>query len=322
MKTGLVMEGGAMRGLFTAGVLDVFMENSLTCDGAIGVSAGACFGCNFKSKQIGRVIRYTKRFSNDPRFCSWRSLLFTGDLYNADFCYHVVPDQLDKFDYVAYDNDPMKFFIVCTDAETGEPVYKDCSSSSDELCQWVRSSSSMPYVSKPVSLDGRMLIDGSVVDSIPLRYFESLGYDRNVVILTQPDDYVKTSSWMIPVLNKIMLRRYPKAAQLMIERPKNYNEQVEYVRSQEKEGKILVIRPSEKLEINHSEHDPEIMQEVYDLGREVAYNHLNEVKKFWNKKLSDSEERPAVPEEQPALSEGQLAESEERPAASEVQSEQ
>ena len=163
----------------------------------------------------------------------------------------------------------------------------------------------MPYVSKPVPLDGHVLIDGSVADSIPLRYFESQGYDRNVVILTQPDDYVKTSSWMIPVLNKFMLRRYPKAAQLMIDRPKNYNEQVEYVRSQEKEGKILVIRPSEKLEISHSEHDPEIMQEVYDFGREAAYNHLNEVKKFWNKKISDSEEQPVPSEEQPVPSEEQ-----------------
>ena len=189
MKKGLILEGGAMRGMFTAGVIDVMMENGIEFDGAIGVSAGAAFGCNYKSRQIGRAIRYNMRFCNDPRYCGLRTLLKTGDLYSKDFCYKEVPLKHDIFDFETFRNNPMEFYVVCTDVETGKPVYKKCDNFDNNNFEWIRASASMPIVSNIVEIDGTKLLDGGVADSIPIRYFESIGYDKNVVILTQPRGY-------------------------------------------------------------------------------------------------------------------------------------
>lgn len=191
MKTGLVLEGGAMRGMFTAGVLDVLMEHGLTTDGTIGVSAGAVFGCNFKSHQIGRVIRYNTEYCNDKRYASFRNLLRTGNLYSEDFCYHEVPEKLDPFDEEAFRASPMDFFVVCTDLRTGDPIYHKCRSGDAEDVRWMEASASMPLAAKAVRIGHYSLLDGGVADSIPVRFFESLGYKRNLIILTQPKGFVK-----------------------------------------------------------------------------------------------------------------------------------
>lgn len=191
MKTGLVLEGGAMRGMFTAGVLDVLMEHGLTTDGTIGVSAGAVFGCNFKSHQIGRVIRYNTEYCNDKRYASFRNLLRTGNLYSEDFCYHEVPEKLDPFDEEAFRASPMDFFVVCTDLHTGDPIYHKCRSGDAEDVRWMEASASMPLAAKAVRIGHYSLLDGGVADSIPVRFFESLGYKRNLIILTQPKGFVK-----------------------------------------------------------------------------------------------------------------------------------
>ena len=198
MKTGLIMEGGAMRGMFTAGVIDVLMEAGVSFDGAIGVSAGAVFGCNYKSRQIGRVIRYNKAYCQDPRYVSFRSLLKTGDIYGEQFCYHELPDRLDPFDVKTYAQNPMNFYVVCTDADTGKAVYHNCLKGDAEDIQWMRASASMPALSRFVKLDSYSLSDGGTADSIPVRFFESIGYDRNVVILTQPEGYVKKPNQLLP----------------------------------------------------------------------------------------------------------------------------
>ena len=130
-RTGLILEGGAMRGLFTCGVIDVFMENGIDFDGAVGISAGAVFGCNYKSRQIGRPRRYNEKYCRDKRYCSIRSLITTGDLYGADFCYRLLPDELDPFDREAFKNDPMEFYVGATDVKTGECVFHTCSDGED-----------------------------------------------------------------------------------------------------------------------------------------------------------------------------------------------
>lgn len=140
IKTGLVMEGGAMRGLFTAGIIDVLMEENIILDGAMGVSDGAAFGCNYKSNQIGRVLRYNKKYSKDPRYCSVRSLIKTGDMFGADFCYHELPDTLDVMDKETYNQSPMEFYVVCTDVETGKPVYHRCDRLDAKELDWMRAS--------------------------------------------------------------------------------------------------------------------------------------------------------------------------------------
>ena len=193
-----------MRGMFTAGVTDVMMENGITFSGAIGVSAGAAFGCNYKSNQPGRAIRYNMRFSKDPRYCSFRSLLKTGDMFGADFCYREIPDKLDLYDYDEFERNPMEFYAVVTDVITGEPVYKKLNSCRGDEMKWLRASASMPLASKIVEVDGYKLLDGGIADSVPVKYFESIGYEKNVVILTQPEGYVKGENKLIPLMKLVM----------------------------------------------------------------------------------------------------------------------
>lgn len=278
-KKGLVLEGGALRGLFTAGVMDVMMENGIEFDGLIGVSAGAAFGCNYKSRQPGRVIRYNKGYAHDWRYCSVKSLLKTGDLFGAEFAYHMLPDELDKFDVATFDRHPMEFYVVCTDVQSGEPVYKRLMHHGYAMNEWIRASASMPLASKVVAVEGHQLLDGGIADSIPLRFFEQQGYDKNVVVLTQPKGYVKKPNPLMPLL-RLQLHRYPKFLKAAAERHIMYNEETEYVARQEKAGKAFVIRPHSILPIKHITHDPELMQKVYEDGRSVMLSRLTELKSF------------------------------------------
>ncbi len=282
MKYGLVMEGGAMRGMFTAGVTDVFMENGIKFDGAVGVSAGAAFGCNYKSEQPGRVIRYNTRFCRDSRFCSLRTLLRTGDIFGAEFCYHEIPEKLDVFDFRTFAESPMEFYVVCTDAETGKPIYHKCVKADYNELEWIRASASMPIVSRVVEVGGKKLLDGGISDSIPLKFMEKSGYDRNVTILTQPRNFVKPPSNMANKM-KPLFRRYPEIVHAMNRRHKMYNAELKYIRRAEQEGRTFVIAPPEKLPVGHIEHNPDVLREVYRIGRNTANKHIEEVKKFINK---------------------------------------
>lgn len=279
MKKGLILEGGAMRGLFTAGVTDVFMENGIEFDGAIGVSAGAAFGCNYKSRQPGRVIRYNKTYAKDPRFCSIRSLIKTGDLFGAEFCYHTIPDKLDIFDTPAYVENPMEFHVVCTDAETGKALYFCDAETGDDTLEYFRASASMPLVSKPVEIKGRKLLDGGIADSVPVQYFESIGYNRNVIVLTQPQTFRKKPSSSVKLM-RIVLRKYPNIIKAMEERHIEYNDTLDYIAEKEKTGEVFVLRPEEALPIGRISHDPDQMQTVYEIGRKVAEKNLEALRKF------------------------------------------
>ncbi|MEE1317882.1 MAG: patatin family protein [Ruminococcus sp.] len=278
-KTGLILEGGAMRGMFTCGVIDVFMENNITFDGTIGVSAGAAFGCNYKSNQIGRAVRYNKNYCNDKRYASFRSLIKTGDLFGADFCYREIPEKLDIWDYEAFEKNPMEFYVTCTDVLTGKPVYHKCTTGRNDDIQWMRASASMPMVSRVVEIGDNKLLDGGVADSIPLKYFESIGYNRNVVILTQPLDYIKGKNQALP-LAKIMLRKYPNLIKAMAERHINYNETTKYIREKEENGEVFVIRPSEPLNIGKMEKNPDELERVYQIGRKTAEQCLEKMNTF------------------------------------------
>lgn len=278
-KQGLVLEGGAMRGLFTAGVMDVLMENGIVFDGIVGVSAGAAFGCNYKSGQIGRVLRYNTTYCQDWRYCSFRSLIKTGDLYGADFCYHELPEQLDLFDDEAFQKNAADFYAVCTDCESGEPVYKKIQSAQYNDLEWIRASASMPLVSRIVDINGQKLLDGGIADSIPLRFMENSGYANNVVVLTQPRSYRKKKNSLLPLM-KLALKKYPKVVDAMARRHINYNETLDYIRKQEKAGKVFVISPDEKLDIGRTEKDPDKLRAVYAIGRKAAEAKLGELKRF------------------------------------------
>ncbi len=279
MKTGLVLEGGAMRGLFTCGVLDVLMEEGVPFDGAAGISAGAVFGCNVKSRQIGRGVRYNKRFSRDKRYCSLRSLLKTGDLYGADFCYRELPDKLDVFDRETFRENPMAFFVGATDVMTGQAVYHRCTDGGETDMLWMRASASMPIVSRPVTVDGYTLLDGGIVDPVPYDFMRKAGYDRCVAVLTQPHGYRKTKG-RFTGLTRLFLRQYPAVRKAMEVRHERYNVQMDELDRLEQAGTLFVIRPPEALGISRTEKDPKELERVYQIGRKTAREHLENLRRF------------------------------------------
>ena len=279
MKIGLVMEGGSMRGMYTAGVMDVFMENGIEFDGGVGTSAGAVFGCNYKSGQIGRVIRYNKRFCRDRRYAGLWNWISTGNVFSVDFCYRRVPEELDKFDSEAYRNSPMEFYVTCTDMETGEAVYKKCETGRGDDLKWMRASASMPVVSTIVNVDGKKLLDGGIADSISLKFMEDAGYKYNVVILTRPADYVKEVNSALPVI-KLRYRKYPQFVRAVADRHIRYNKCLSYIKEREADGFAFVIRPSREIEVSTVETKPERLQGAYDLGRADAEACVLQVKEF------------------------------------------
>lgn len=282
IKTGLILEGGAMRGLFTCGILDVMMEQGIEVDGAVGVSAGAAFGCNMKSRQPGRALRYNLRFAKDKRYCSFSNLFKTGDLYDADFCYKQIPRVLDPFDYDALVKNPMEFHMVATDAETGKAAYVKMNDGLGDDLEWMRASASMPLAARLVDIQGRKYMDGGIADSIPLQYFESIGFNRNIVILTQPRSYVKKKNLLVPIM-RLVYRKYPKLVDAVANRHIMYNEETRYVFEQEKQGNVMVLCPDASLGIGRTENDVVKLQRVYDQGRELAMQRLDEIKAFLKK---------------------------------------
>lgn len=279
MKTGLVMEGGAMRGLYTCGIMDVFMENGITFDGAIGVSAGGTFGCNYGSWQPGRALRYNLKYAHDPRYCSVAALLLTGDLYPVKFDYDLLPKRLDIFDTFTFRTNPMRFYIVVTDCESGAPVYHELKRMDEEDLTWLRASASMPVAAQIVRIDGRGYLDGGCSDAIPLKHFQTMGYEKNIVILTQPDGYRKQPQKGLTFMRPF-LRQAPGVYEDLKHRHIAYNETLDYVAEQEKGRNTLVFRPREPLPIQHVSHSRKDLQSVYDLGRKEAEERLEEVKQF------------------------------------------
>ena len=284
MKTGLILEGGAMRGPFTAGVMDVMMENGITFDGGIGVSAGATFGCNMKSEQRGRVLRYSLRFCKDWHYCSFRSLFLTGDLYNEAFAYRKVPQELDVFDTETFQNHPMEFYVVATDANTGNPLYHKCFDGKENDLTWIQGSASIPAFARPIHVDGYTLFDGGISDSIPFKKMHELGYEKEVLILTQPETYTKKPQKHMAALKKV-LYKYPEMCKKIENRYEVYNQTLEDIKEEEKAGKIFVIRPSEALNIGSICHDPEELKRVYYLGRFEAIKQLKKLKEYMKKEI-------------------------------------
>lgn len=277
MKTGLVLEGGAMRGMFTAGVLDIFMENNIKIDGIIGVSAGALFGVNYLSKQPGRVIRYSKKYAADKRNMGFHSLLTTGDIVNKKFAYYTVPQTLDIFDDETYMKSDIPFYAVVTNMDTGQPEYMQIKSVFKDM-EILRASASMPFVSHPVILNGKKYLDGGVADSIPYQKFFEMGYDRLIIVLTRDLNYVKKP--MSKHLISMYYRKYPKFMEQLLHRHDCYNQSILELKKLEADGKVVLIRPSEPINIKRMEKDPKNLQTVYALGRKDGQNALHTVKTF------------------------------------------
>lgn len=281
MRIGLVLEGGAMRGMYTAGVLDVFLENDINVDGIIGVSAGVLFGVNYLSKQKGRVIRYNKRFIKDKRYMGLHSLIKTGNIVNKEFSFYEVPYKLDIFDDETYKKSGKDFYATITNVETGKPEYVKLKSVFKQM-EVLRATSAMPFVSKFVELDGKKYLDGGIADSIPIDKCKDLGYEKIIVVLTRPMEYRKKKQ--NENLAKIAYSKYPNLVEVINNRYKNYNETVEKIIDMENKKEIFVIRSSKAINIKRIEKDENKLQEVYDLGIEDCKNILEDLKEYIYKK--------------------------------------
>lgn len=279
-KLGLVLEGGGMRGVYTMGVLDYFMDHNLYTDGVIGVSAGACHACSYASKQRGRAWRINERFLNDKRYMSMHSLIKTGDLFGADFIYNVIPNELEVFDYDTFHKSGMKLYAVCTDVESGEAVYAPCIDMKQDIA-YVRASASLPLLSKIVNVNGEKLLDGGVADSIPIKYFQNLGYEKNIIVLTQAKEYRKGKNNLMPIIKRTY-RKYPEFVKAMEERHINYNRTLDEINLMEKEGSVFVIRPSKPVEIGRLEKNMHALRALYEQGYQDAANHYEALLQFMN----------------------------------------
>jgi predicted patatin/cPLA2 family phospholipase len=278
MKTGLVLEGGAHRAIYTAGVLDVFMENNIAFDGVIGVSAGAIHGCSYVAQQKGRSIAYTLKYAADRRYMSFYSLLTTGNMVGEKFCYHELPDKLFPFDYAKFAESGVDFYVTCSNLETGKAEYILCRDMKRDMA-YLRASASMPFVSRVSEIDDKKLLDGGICDSIPVRAFQNMGFERCVCVLTREYGYRKKANKLNPIAG-IFYHRYPKFAAAIRRRHLMYNEELADISEQEQAGKIFVIRPGRLIKISHTEKNKKILQAVYELGRKDAQNALPKLQNF------------------------------------------
>lgn len=275
-QTGLILEGGGMRGLYTAGVLDVFMKYGLTFDGVIGVSAGVTHGCSFLSGQKGRSLRFYKKYSSDPRFMGLRNLLTTGNIIGTDFAYHEIPDRLDVFDHETFEKslERTAFYATCTNVETGKPEHIRIKNAKDQI-DYVRASASLPYVSRIVEIGGKKYLDGSCTDAVPVIAFRKKGYEKSVLILTRPADYVKKQKSRFTA--GIVYSKYPEFARALRIHHRRYNHTMDKIAELEKEGSIFVIRPEKALEIERLEKDPAVLQRVYNIGKRDGEKCIHEL---------------------------------------------
>ena len=280
MKIGLVLEGGGMRGLFSAAVLDVLLEQRINIDTIVGVSAGALFGVNYASNQKGRALRYNLEFLGDKRYMGLSSLLTTGNIVNKDFAFYELPMILDPFDQAVFAQSAVKFYAMLTNVESGAAEYRKISDVFAQM-EVLRATSAMPFVSKMVELDGQKYLDGGIADSIPLDFARTCGCDKWIVVLTRSADYRKEK--VSAVLPFLFYRKYPKLAEALINRHEVYNRQLDAVLKAEETAEIFVIRPSQDLKIGRLEKNPEKIQAMYDLGTQDASTSLNALWDYLNR---------------------------------------
>lgn len=277
MKTGLILGGGAMRGMYTAGVLDTFLDNDITVDGIIGISAGAVFGVNFLSRQRGRVIRYNKRFNSDKNYLGIKPLLHTGNIVDTELAYHIVPRELDRFDDEAFQASNIPFYAGVTSVETGKAELIKIDSVFEQM-DALRASASMPFVSRPVLLNGQHYLDGDIADSLPYRRMFHMGYERLIVVLTRERGYQKKP--VSPVMAKMRYGKYREFTAALISRHERYNDGVRELERLHEKGTIYLIAPSEPITIGRIEKDPDRLQQVYELGLRNGRSALDGLQNF------------------------------------------
>lgn len=278
LHTGMVLEGGGIRGIYTSGVLDCFLDEGIQTEALFGVSAGIVNGINYVSGQKGRSLKVNTKYIKDKRYLSLYSLLTTGNIFGVDFCYNVLPNKLLPYDYEAFKKSNIKCFAAVSNLITGQAEYKLCKDIHYDL-EYVRASASLPLLSRIVKIGGSPYLDGGVCDSIPLMASIRHGYQKNIVILTRPRGYKKTPSHMIPAV-AYTYRNYPKFVQAYKTRHIRYNHTLEFIENQEEKGKVFVIRPSHYLKMGRLEKNLDRIYSMYQLGYQDAKKAIPKLKKF------------------------------------------
>ena len=277
MKTLLILEGGGLRAIYTAGVLDCFLKNNIKVDAVIGVSAGALFGINYLSKQQGRVIRYTLENANNKDYMGLSSWIKTGNIMNKDFCFNKLIYETDPFDFKTFNKSKIEFYVTVTNVETGKAEYKRINDIEEDM-EYLRASGSMPIVSKIVKVNGKKYLDGGISDSVPIKWGLKNGYKRIIVVETRPKTYRKKKSKLLPY--KILYKDYPRLVKTVKERYNIYNKTKTYIEALEEENRVFVIRPTEYIKIKRIENNKDKIQEMYRLGLKDANERLKELKKY------------------------------------------
>lgn len=275
-KTAFVLEGGAMRGLYSAGVLDTLMQNNISCDTIYGVSAGALFGMNFKSKQIGRAIRYNLKYSHNKHYMGLYSLITTGNIMNRDFCFNKLVNELDPLDFETFEKTPIDFFAVVTNVEKGCAEYFKIADAKRDL-EKLRASGSMPFVSKLVEVEGEKYLDGAISDPIPFKKALAEGHEKIIVVLTRPENYAKHKEHL-PY--GIFYSKYPNFIKCANKQFEIYNETLKLIKKYENEGKIIVLRPSKNLNIARVEKNLKKLEAIHKLGVDDCTSSLAKIKEY------------------------------------------
>lgn len=275
-KSALVLEGGALRGLYTAGILDVLMENNIKVDAIFGVSAGALFGINYKSKQIGRALRYNLKYAHDKRYMGMYSLITTGDIMNRDFCFNKLVYELDPLDFEAYDSSDVDFYAVVTNVQTGQAEYIEIKNAEKDM-EYLRASGSMPFVSNLVEINENKYLDGAISDPIPLQKAIDMGYGKIIVVQTRPANYSKKKSWL-PF--GLVYHKYPEFIKTANNVCAKYNKTLNLIKEYENSGKILVLRPSKKIKMRRVEKNLNKLQAIYDVGIKDCNESLDKIKEY------------------------------------------
>lgn len=281
MKIGLVLEGGGMRGLFSAGVLDALLElKELSINGIVGVSSGALFGVNYVSKQKERAVRYNKKYADDKRYMGLHSWITTGNAVNKDFAFYELPYKLDVFDNETFKKAKTDFYVVMTNVESGKPEYVLIEDAFAQM-EYLRATSALPFASKIIEINGKKYLDGGISDSIPIDFCESLGYDKIIAVLTRPEGTYKEDK--LGFLYKLVYRKYPNLVNSLLNMATDYEKVLAKIKDLENKGKIFVVRPPEVLKIGRLEKNRDKIQKVYDTGLNTGLKELNNVVKYLNK---------------------------------------
>ena len=271
-QAGLVLEGGGMKGIYTAGVLDFFLDKEIEFSSCYGVSAGACCLCSYLSGQRKRAYRINVDYLEQKAYCSVESLLKTGDLFGVDMCYGLIPDYLDPYDYDAFNRYQGNAYAVVTNIKTGEAEYLQLKDMHQDTIA-VRASSSLPLVSRNVKIGDELYLDGGISDSIPIRRSMKDGNRKNVVILTKEEGYIRQPAKGAELaLIRARYMRYPKVYECMRERHLTYNNTLQYIEEMQSQGKVFVIRPKQKSNVGRVEKDKAKLDALYEEGYRDAEN--------------------------------------------------